>query len=340
MQLNHHRLALWERIYRFTRWGALLAVGIVGVNALASGFPVGTLPILIIALIWAAALWGLRSASVQVRLPVLITGMLALTMAAGMFLVDGYLNFMLLIPIIGTIGLTLDNPRFIVINSLLAAVLLIGSHMAYLHWFAPAEPFWMAMRAALLWGFSVMVVPPFFLALGSTFRHALAETEQRREAAETLQATLQTNLVQLNDQVATQDRLLELVQDLETPIIPVLDDVLALPIIGVLDPERLQRLATALLEQVSAQHAALVLLDLTAARNLEPAVVQGLVGLAQAVRLLGAQCMLTGIRPDTALVLARLGIAQRDLPTAASLREGIQRRLRLPNQLEAGASRR
>ena len=140
------------------------------------------------------------------------------------------------------------------------------------------------------------------------------------EAAQAEQAVI---LQQVQAQSLEQSRLLELVHDLETPVIPVMDGVLVLPLVGHLDTARLTNLSQRLLERVAAERAHTVLLDLTAVAIIDTATANHVLQLTKGVRLLGAECILTGIRAEVAQTLVALGVTWDTVPTAASLRDGL-----------------
>lgn len=169
--------------------------------------------------------------------------------------------------------------------------------------------------------------------LNGTLLGALEEAEQRRAAAEAARRELEATLDRVSRQSADQERLLHLVRDLETPIIPLLEGVLVLPVVGHLDSERISALTAALLGQVAARHARMVLVDLTGVSLIDTGTANRLLRLAQGVRLLGAEVMLTGIRAEVAQTLVTLGVSLGGIKTAASLQAGI---LQVSSELRHG----
>lgn len=169
--------------------------------------------------------------------------------------------------------------------------------------------------------------------LNDTLVGALDEAEQRRAAAEGARSELEESLARVRQQSADQERLLDLVRDLETPVIPLLEGVLVLPVVGHLDTQRLGALTASLLNQVSERHARTVLVDLTGVSLIDTGTANHLLQLAQGVRLLGAEVMLTGIRADVAQTMVTLGVSLREIQTAASLQAGI---LQVSSELHHG----
>ena len=101
------------------------------------------------------------------------------------------------------------------------------------------------------------------------------------------------------------------------------DGVLALPLIGTLDPGRAQTVAERVLEAVVKHRARTVLLDLTGAARLDEQSAQIMLRLVRAIRLLGARAMLTGLGPEAAQVLTSLGLDLSELTALRSLKEGL-----------------
>lgn len=113
--------------------------------------------------------------------------------------------------------------------------------------------------------------------------------------------------------------------ELSTPLIPVSDDVLVMPLIGSLDAARMQYAQQTLLDGVHTQGARYVLLDLTGIGQVDEAAAVSLIELVKSVRILGAQVLLTGMRAEIAKVLGRGDVDLSGVLIAASLREAIRK---------------
>jgi rsbT co-antagonist protein RsbR len=111
--------------------------------------------------------------------------------------------------------------------------------------------------------------------------------------------------------------------ELFTPMIPISDDVVAMPLVGAVDTRRAQQVIEALLQGVAASRARIVILDITGVPLVDTQVANALLHAAQSVRLLGAQVLLTGIRPEVAQTLVGLGVDLGALVTRATLQDGI-----------------
>jgi anti-anti-sigma factor len=111
---------------------------------------------------------------------------------------------------------------------------------------------------------------------------------------------------------------------LSTPLIPINDRVVAMPLIGAMDTRRAQRVLETLLNGVMERRAQVAILDVTGVPYMDTQVADGLIRAARAVRLLGVQAVLTGIRPEVARTLVTLGIDLSGIITCGSLQGGIE----------------
>jgi rsbT co-antagonist protein RsbR len=111
--------------------------------------------------------------------------------------------------------------------------------------------------------------------------------------------------------------------ELATPLIPISDHVLVLPLVGTVDTQRTQLLLETLLHGIAERRAEVVILDITGVSIVDTQVANGLIRAAQAVKLLGAQVVLTGIRPEVAQTLVGLGTDLRSIVTFSTLQRGI-----------------
>ncbi|WP_437592943.1 STAS domain-containing protein [Sorangium sp. So ce1000] len=112
-------------------------------------------------------------------------------------------------------------------------------------------------------------------------------------------------------------------RELSTPIIPICDEVLVLPLIGALDERRSQQLTEALLGKIADRGAQVCIVDLTGVPAIDARAASALARIAQAVRLLGAEVVLTGIRPEVAQALVTLEVELSNIITRRDLSHGI-----------------
>ena len=101
-----------------------------------------------------------------------------------------------------------------------------------------------------------------------------------------------------------QEELLEL----STPVIRLWEGVLALPLIGTLDSDRTQTVMESLLEQIVASGAEIAIIDITGVPTVDTLVAQHLIKTVSAARLMGADCIISGIRPQIAQTIVHLGL--------------------------------
>jgi anti-anti-sigma factor len=121
-------------------------------------------------------------------------------------------------------------------------------------------------------------------------------------------------------------------QELSTPLIPISDDVVIMPLVGSIDSRRAQQVMEALLEGVAHYQADTVILDITGVRVVDTQVANAFLRAAQAVQLLGARVILTGIQPEIAQTIVQLGADMSGIATHGSLQSGIATVLDQHNQ--------
>jgi len=119
------------------------------------------------------------------------------------------------------------------------------------------------------------------------------------------------------------DKLMNSYGALAIPVVQVHDGVLAIPIVGILDDMRINRLTETMLAKIADTKASVVILDLTAVRSIDSDVANRLLETVAAARLLGAECILTGISPGVAAATVQLGLDGADFVTRVSLQEGL-----------------
>lgn len=118
------------------------------------------------------------------------------------------------------------------------------------------------------------------------------------------------------------------IQALSTPILEVWDKVLLVPLLGILDSERAERLSNALLEHIVSRQATYVILDSTGIASVDADVARRLIGIIDAVTLLGAKGVIVGIRRDVAISLVDAGVDIGRLSTLPNVRAALATFLR------------
>ncbi|WP_437964211.1 PAS domain-containing protein [Sorangium sp. So ce260] len=114
------------------------------------------------------------------------------------------------------------------------------------------------------------------------------------------------------------------VRELSTPLIPIADKVVVMPLIGTIDSNRANQVLETLLDGVVARQASVAILDITGVRDVDSGVADSLVRAARAVGLVGAQVVLTGIKPSVAQTLVDLGVDLGSIVTSGTLQSGIR----------------
>lgn len=111
--------------------------------------------------------------------------------------------------------------------------------------------------------------------------------------------------------------------DLSTPLIPISDDVVIMPLVGDIDESRAERALQLLMQGMTREHAKVAILDITGVPAMNPQIAEALLRAARAVQLLGARVVLSGVRADVARTLTQMGIDLGGIVTRSSLKSGI-----------------
>jgi anti-anti-sigma regulatory factor len=185
------------------------------------------------------------------------------------------------------------------------------------------------------------VLALFIDMFGTSLRDALTTAQQRGRELEDMQATLERTVRErtasleraLSEGEQREARLVATLADLNTsqatirelsaPVIPVLPGVLIAPIVGAIDQGRAAVLTSNLLEKVESDHARYVIFDITGVPLLDTHAAHVLMHAATAVRLLGAQTLIVGIRPEVAQTIVTLGIDLSAITSFSNLQEAI-----------------
>jgi rsbT co-antagonist protein RsbR len=112
--------------------------------------------------------------------------------------------------------------------------------------------------------------------------------------------------------------------ELSTPVVQLWDEVLALPLIGTLDSARTQVVMENLLQRVVETGARIAIIDITGVPTVDTLVAQHLMKTVAATRLMGADCIISGIRPQIAQTIVHLGVNLNDIVTKATLADAFQ----------------
>jgi len=111
--------------------------------------------------------------------------------------------------------------------------------------------------------------------------------------------------------------------ELSTPVVKLWDGILALPLIGTLDSARTQVVMETLLEAIVETNSKVAIIDITGVPTVDTVVAQHLLKTITAARLMGADCIISGIRPQIAQTIVHLGINLLDVTSKATLRDAF-----------------
>ncbi len=150
---------------------------------------------------------------------------------------------------------------------------------------------------------------------------------------------LEEKLAVIQEQLAIIESQRRAIQDLSTPVLQLWDDVLALPIIGVVDTERSVQIMETLLTEVTLRQAHYVILDITGVEMVDTKTADHLLKVVLSVQLLGASCILTGIRPAVAQTMVELGVDMSALMTLRTMRDGLAECMRRSYRKNADGGR-
>ncbi|WP_437903741.1 GAF domain-containing protein [Sorangium sp. So ce327] len=142
----------------------------------------------------------------------------------------------------------------------------------------------------------------------------LARELVERERTETMRTALQEEILRVKD---------ERLAEMSTPLIPISDRVVVMPLVGTVDPPRALQLMATALEGVQGRGASVVIIDITGVKLVDTEVASLLIRTADALRLLGARAVLTGISPRVAQTLVAMGVDLGRMVTKQTLQSGI-----------------
>lgn len=146
-------------------------------------------------------------------------------------------------------------------------------------------------------------------------------------------SSLFAQLASANLRLMEADRLkTEMIIELSTPVIPIWERILLAPIIGTLSAQRAQAMTDALLERTANGGAEVVILDITGVGMVDTDAAQHLRNTVSALRVLGAECIITGIRASVAQTLVHLGIRLDDITTRRRLSDALHLAIEMMNK--------
>jgi rsbT co-antagonist protein RsbR len=182
----------------------------------------------------------------------------------------------------------------------------------------------------LLWQFGTQLTETISRVHTANERLRAAQASLEAQVAERT-AALQSALAEVEARAADQSRLLDenkqqraTILEISVPVLPISADTLVMPLVGALDSGRLRQLYQQALHALERSSARRLLLDITGVPVVDSQVAQGLVVTVQAGRLLGAEVMLVGIRPEVAQAIVGLGLNLSRIRTFSDLQTALQ----------------
>jgi rsbT co-antagonist protein RsbR len=134
---------------------------------------------------------------------------------------------------------------------------------------------------------------------------------------------------ELSERIAMVETQRSAIRELSTPIIEIWDRVLCLPIVGMLDSSRAAEMTTGLLASIVAKKAAFAIIDITGIHVMDTGTTDHFLRMARSVRLLGAQCVLSGVNPEVALTVVRMGAEFSPLRSHRNMRDALRHCIRV-----------
>jgi rsbT co-antagonist protein RsbR len=144
---------------------------------------------------------------------------------------------------------------------------------------------------------------------------------------------------ELDERLATIEQQRSAIRSLSTPVIEVWRGVLCLPVVGVMDTQRSAEMTSALLTTIVEKGARYAIIDITGIEVMDTRTVDHFIRMAKAIRLLGAECALTGLNPHIAQTVVHMGLDLSDIVTHRSLRDALFRYVTGSNATSNGAAR-
>ncbi len=116
----------------------------------------------------------------------------------------------------------------------------------------------------------------------------------------------------------------EALMEMSTPVTALWEDILMLPVVGIIDSKRSQDIMNAMLSKISATQSKVIILDISGVAIVDTAVANHLIKITRATKLMGCECLISGISPTIAQTVVELGIDVGDVQTTATLRDALQ----------------
>jgi rsbT co-antagonist protein RsbR len=135
---------------------------------------------------------------------------------------------------------------------------------------------------------------------------------------------LERSREQLRATVEEQERLIQAIREMSTPVVPIYDEIIVLPLVGSIDSRRSAQIMEALLNGIQHYAAEIAIIDITGVSVVDTSVANHLIQTTRAASLLGAHCVLVGISAEVAQAMVHLGIDLSSVVTRSNLQAGIE----------------
>lgn len=163
-----------------------------------------------------------------------------------------------------------------------------------------------------------------FAQLEETMNILTRELAEARRENEQYVGELRRSQEALQEKLDTIERQQMAIQDLSTPIIEIWDSILTLPVIGVVDSQRSLDMTERLLQQIVETRSRCVIIDITGVDVVDTMTADHFIKMMKAARLLGCYCVVTGVSPEIAQTLVRIGISLAGVKTLRNLKDGLK----------------
>ncbi|HEY1016169.1 MAG TPA: HAMP domain-containing protein, partial [Herpetosiphonaceae bacterium] len=171
-------------------------------------------------------------------------------------------------------------------------------------------------------------------ALAKSFNHMTEQLRQTQEGLEQRVAERTAELAQsldqrerllldLRDSLAAREQLSATIRALSSPVLPLLEGLVVMPLVGEIDAARSAALVESLLHAIESQRAKMAIIDVTGVPLVDTHIAAALLQAARAARLLGAQPILAGVRPELAETIVSLGLDLSELQSYPDLRGAV-----------------
>lgn len=222
------------------------------------------------------------------------------------------------------LGVALLEPIYAAPFGIVAPTVYIGAAIAKRFWpidRMPLEQFWLQL---ILIASATLVLILISVLTNHLLSQLMSHSRERAAAAESSRNEHMRLTRRLEDERDEQRRLLEVIQELETPLIPVRSNIAILPLVSHLTASRCELIETSLLPQIVSRRITSLLVDVAGIPSIDETGAMWLVKLSSMLPLMGVTTIVTGISARSAIMLAQLQIAESLVTHAMQALEQIE----------------